>query len=135
MSNHNKDDVVFFFDDKKIAVFLGRIEELLPGTDSYKIRYEVPTMTEGGEPAGLTTLYVVKESNCLYTDPTEAWSTVIAKTEIRRSHAAKAHAQAEGELIRTSKILRAARKALTALAGTPDINWEGDPEITYGRIE
>lgn len=137
MGKHQTNDVVCFFDEKKMDVITGRVGQYLPGsTDTCEVCYYTPVIGADGNPTDMQNLMtVVKKDDALYKSPQEAWSCIIAKTEIRRSYAAKAHLQAEGELIKTTKILRAARKALTALAGKPDLEEDQDIDTNFGRIE
>jgi len=112
MNKFKVNDIVWFFDIKKTAVLRAVISEVLPDSDIYKLQYKEPVYDEAGQVTQERELEVLKAENVLYASEKEAWVYVIANAETRRAYASRAHLQAEGELIRTTKVLRVARKAL-----------------------
>ena len=78
----------------------------------YRLRFSEPVYNEDGQIVQQREIEVLKTEDVLFASEKEAWVNVIATTEARRAYASRAHLQAEGELIRTTKVLRAAKSAL-----------------------
>ena len=103
-------DSVWFFDIRKTALTRATVHDIKGNL--YRLRFSEPVYNEDGQIVQQREIEVLKTEDVLFASEKEAWVNVIATTEARRAYASRAHQQAEGELIRTSKVLRAARNAM-----------------------
>ena len=104
-----KGEIVYYFDYDMLEAVKARIKT----QGDYSCFYRVaPILNKDG----VEDEEVIKEERTLFTSEQALWAHIIAETEVTRSYAAKEHNRAEATLIRTSKILREARKALAKLA-------------------
>ena len=110
MNKFKTGDLVWFFDIRKTALTRATVHDIKGNL--YSLRFSEPVYNEDGQIVQQREIEVLKTEDVLFASEKEAWVNVIATTEARRAYASRAHLQAEGELIRTSKVLRAARSAM-----------------------